>query len=70
MARFTIFNLIKMLYLIDVGERTRSGIPNIFNVWNKQDWPAPMITESFEPDRITLSLVIGKDDNEKAAIKK
>ena len=51
--------LIRMFHLIDVGNRTGSGIPNIFNVWNKQGWPAPVITESFEPDRITLSLVLG-----------
>ena len=61
--------LIKMFNLIDVGERAGSGIPNIFSVWNKQDWPAPVISESFEPDRITLSLVIGKSDDKKASIK-
>ena len=48
--------LIKMFNLIDIGERAGSGIPNIFNVWNKQGFPAPIISESFEPDRITLSL--------------
>ena len=62
--------LIKMFNLIDVGERAGSGIPNIFSVWNKQDWPAPVISESFEPDRITLTLIIGNSDGRKAAIKK
>ena len=52
--------LIKMFNLIDVGERAGSGIPNIFSVWKKQGWSAPVINESFEPDRITLSLGIGK----------
>lgn len=61
--------LIKMFNLIDVGERSGSGIPNIFSVWNKQGWSAPMITESFEPDRITLSLHIGESSNKKVAIK-
>ncbi|MBQ3151630.1 MAG: putative DNA binding domain-containing protein [Clostridia bacterium] len=61
--------LIKMFNLIDVGERAGSGIPNIFNVWKKQGWSAPVITESFEPDRITLSLIIGKSSDKKAAIK-
>ena len=61
--------LIKMFHLIDVGERAGSGIPNIFSVWKKQGWPAPVIHESFEPDRITLSLIIGKSGDKKAAIK-
>lgn len=53
--------LIKMFNLVDVGNRTGSGIPNIFGVWKKQGWTAPIITESFDPDRITLSLVFGKE---------
>ena len=61
--------LIKMFNLIDVGERAGSGIPNIFSVWKKQGWSAPVINESFEPDRITLSLTIGKSGDKKAAIK-
>ena len=61
--------LIKMFNLIDVGERAGSGIPNIFSVWKKQGWSAPVINESFEPDRITLSLMIGKSGDKKAAIK-
>ena len=51
--------LTKMFNLIDVGNRTGSGIPNMFNVWKKQGWTAPVITESFDPDRITLLLVLG-----------
>jgi len=61
--------LIKMFNLIDVGERAGSGIPNIFNVWKKQGWSAPIINESFDPDRITLSLFIGKSSDKKIAIK-
>ncbi len=56
--------LIKMFNLVDIGERAGSGIPNIFSVWKKQGWNAPNISESFEPDRITLSLEV-----EKVAIK-
>lgn len=52
--------LIKMFNIIDVGERTGSGIPNIFNVWKKQGWSAPIIKEGFNPERITLSLPLTK----------
>ena len=61
--------LIKMFNLIDVGERAGSGIPNIFNVWKKQGWAAPSICETFEPDRITLSLALEKTSDKKQATK-
>lgn len=53
--------LIKMFNLINIGERAGSGIPNIFRIWNKEGWPAPVIRESFAPERITVSLFIGTD---------
>lgn len=62
--------LIKMFNLIDVGERAGSGIPNIFNIWKKQGWSVPIINESFEPDRITLSLPIYETGDKKPAIKR
>ena len=40
----------------------------IYNVWKKQGWTAPVITETFEPDRITLSLQIRKSSDKKVAI--
>lgn len=61
--------LIKMFNLIDIGERAGSGIPNIFNVWKKQGLPAPTISESFEPDRITLSLETATSSDKEQAIK-
>ncbi len=57
--------LIKMFNLVYIGERAGSGIPNIYSVWSKQGWETPVIEEGFEPERITLSLVLDK----KAAIK-
>lgn len=49
-ALFRLFNIIR------VGNHTGSGIPNIYSVWRRQGWTAPMIAESFEPERITLTL--------------
>lgn len=48
--------LIKMFNLINIGERAGSGIPNIYRVWDRNGWNCPEITESFEPDRITIVL--------------
>ncbi len=62
--------LIKMFNLVDIGERAGSGIPNIYNVWQKQGWSAPEISESFEPARITLLLEVESiSGEEKPAIK-
>ena len=61
--------LMKMFNLIDIGERAGSGIPNIYSVWKKQNLNEPEITESFEPERITLSLNIKKIVDKKSAIK-
>lgn len=54
--------LIKMFNLIDIGERAGSGIPNIYSIWDKQGWEAPIITEDFEPPRITMSLSVLTDE--------
>ena len=35
----------------------------------RPSWAAPVISESFDPDRIMLSLVFKKSDDKKAAIK-
>ena len=47
-----------MFNLIDIGKSAGSGIPNIYSVWDKQGWEAPIITEDFEPARITFSLSV------------
>ena len=43
-----------------------SGIPNIYSVWKKSGWEAPIITESFSPDRIQFSLSIKKIGDKKS----
>ncbi len=48
--------LMKMFNLINVGERAGSGIPSIYDVWRKQGWLEPTLTEELSPERITLSL--------------
>ena len=48
--------LIKMFNLINVGERSGSGIPKIFAAWEREGWKQPKLTEHFEPDRTVLSL--------------
>ncbi len=48
--------LSRLFHLIGIGVRIGEGIPAIFRVWAEQGWETPVIAESFDPDRITLSL--------------
>ena len=50
-----------MFNLIDIGERAGSGIPSILYVWKKQGWSEPTITQTFNPNRIILSLPLTKN---------
>lgn len=52
--------LTKIFGLIDVGSGLGSGIPKIFAVWKGLGWSMPIISEEFEPERITLKLPLGK----------
>ena len=46
----------RMFHLIDVGEYTGGGIPNLYRVWKAEGWPEPVFTESVSPDRVSLTL--------------
>ena len=49
--------LMKMFNLINIGERAGSGVPDIFRVWDEQDWKEPVIEERFgEAARTSLTL--------------
>jgi predicted HTH transcriptional regulator len=48
--------LMKMFNLINIGERSGSGVPNIFNTWEDEGWKEPVIEERFDPDRTVLTL--------------
>ena len=63
--------LMKMFDLINIGERSGSGVPNIFNTWEDQGWKEPVIEERFDPDRTILTLeFVDKTNKEKVAKKK
>ena len=66
--------LMKMFNMIGIGERARSGVPDIFSVWEQQGWKEPEIVEQYGPDRtiLTLSLIKKsaiKNSDKKTAIK-
>lgn len=60
--------MLKMFNLIDIGERSGSGIPLIFGAWRALGWDMPAITEQLEPERTMLTLKFENIDDETAAI--
>jgi len=50
-----IFN---MFSLINVGERSGTGLCDLFNVWKESGFKKPTIQETIDPDRIALTLQI------------
>lgn len=62
--------LMKMFNLVNIGERSGSGVPNIFNTWEDQGWKEPVIEERFDSDRTILTLeFVDKTNKEKTAKK-
>ncbi len=61
--------LMKMFNLINIGERAGSGVPNIFQVWEKEGWTEPVIAERFNPDRTSLELCFAKKASGKSVEK-
>ena len=65
--------LMKMFNLIGIGERAGSGVPDIYSVWNDQNWREPEVDEQYNPDRTILRLPLvrrTKKTSEKSKRKK
>ena len=56
-----------MFNLINIGERSGSGVPLIFNTWEDQRWKEPVIEERFDPDRTILSLEFAEKQTRKTS---
>lgn len=51
--------LMKMLNLLDIGERAGSGIPSIYSAWKMQNWQSPQIDERLDQvERVCLTLPV------------
>lgn len=54
--------LVRLFQLVSLSRGTGGGIPGIFAAWRSQDWPAPRILESVDPDQTTLLLDMAPAD--------
>ena len=50
--------ILKMFNFINIGERAGSGIPLIFGTSKKHNLRFPIIEESYNPDRATLTIYV------------
>ena len=55
-----IFN---MFYLINVGERSGTGLCDVYHIWRENGFKEPELIETVDPDRITITLQIEIDGN-------
>ena len=53
--------------VINIGERSGSGIPNIFNTWEDAHWKEPVIEERFDPGRTISTLEFMKKQAKNAS---
>jgi len=51
-------SVLTMFTLLNIGERAGTGLSNIYSVWKHQGWDEPRLTESFNPERATLRLML------------
>ena len=53
----------RMFRLVDVGEYTGGGIPNLYRIWKSENWPEPVFAERSAPDRVSLTLYMTSHSN-------
>lgn len=54
--------VMRVLSYIDIGERAGSGLPKIFQGWQESGYGRPHIGQSFDPERTTLVLPLGRQE--------
>ena len=57
-----IFNIFA---LVDIGERSGTGLSNLFALWDRLKLQKPQIVESYDPDRVSVKLsLVNSDETE------
>ena len=55
--------------LVDIGERSGTGLADLYGHWKKNNLPAPVITEEFDPDRVKITVYTDSDQSAQGAPK-
>ena len=54
-----------MFSLINVGERSGTGLCNVYNLWKENGFKKPQLAETLNPDRVTLTLELYGEASER-----
>ena len=57
-----VFNIFS---LIGIGERSGTGLSNLYALWGQHGFAAPVIREEFDPEKTIISISTGLDSNAK-----
>ena len=55
-----IFNIFA---LVDIGERSGTGLADLYGHWKKYDLPEPAIAEEYDPDRVKITVYTDSDQD-------
>ena len=55
-----IFNIFA---LVDIGERFGTGLADLYGHWKKNNLPAPVIVEEYDPDRVKVNVYTESDQD-------
>ncbi|MBQ6009481.1 MAG: putative DNA binding domain-containing protein [Kiritimatiellae bacterium] len=55
-----IFNIFA---LVDIGERSGTGLADLYGHWKKNKLPAPVIAEEYDPDRVKITVYMDSDQD-------
>ena len=56
-----VFNIFS---LIGIGERSGTGLSNLYALWEQHGFAAPLIREEFDPEKTIVSISTGLDNNQ------
>ena len=56
-----VFNIFS---LIGIGERSGTGLSNLYALWNQHGFATPVIREEFDPEKTIVSITTGLDNNQ------
>ena len=59
-------HIVNIFALVDIGERSGTGLSNLYALWGQHGFAAPVIREEFDPEKTIISISTGLDSNAKA----
>ena len=62
-------NIFNIFSLLNVGERSGTGLSNLFAVWERERFQTPVVQEQYDPDRTSVLIVTASASRSKTGVK-